>query len=192
MAAHSLNAQTFEQLFYEKYEQLYFFAYDYIWDEEASRDIVSESFGLLWRHRERIDIAKANSYMHTVVHNKCMDFLRTEKRRNRFEEAYPQLHNEVDSTEWMEREERIAEVMAAVRRLPERTQWVLRQRYEGHRSYQEIADELGISINGMKKLISRTFQQLREALNAKKDKNRYTNRQFDVLLIAILSSSWTI
>ena len=191
MKEHIIDTQLFERLFNEKYEQLYYFAFDYVVDEEAARDIVSDAFANIWKNHKQIDASKINSYLHMAVRNRCLDYLRKEKRKNRFEEAYPRLYSEIDSEEWREREERIAELMAAVRELPERTQWVLRQRYEERRSYQEIADELGISLNGMKKLMSRTFVQLRDTLNAKNDKNKYTNRDLSVLLMTIFSL-WTI
>ncbi len=186
-----ISTPLYEQLFKEKYEQLYYFAYDYVTDEEAARDIVSDTFAVVWKNRDSIDFSKANSYLHTTVRNRCLDWLRHAQRRNRFEEAYPRLYSEVDTEEWREREERIAEVMTAIRQLPERSRWVLKQRYEERRSYQEIADELGLSLNGMKKLMNRTFTQLRETLNAKKDKNKYTNRDLGVLLMTICSL-WTI
>lgn len=178
-----INAQMYEKLFNEKYEQLYYFAYDYVKEEDSARDIVSEIFTTIWKKRNEIDAAKINSYLHMAVRNRCLDHLRMTKRKNRFEEAYPTLYSEVDDTSWIEREERIAELQRAIKLLPERTQWVLKQRYEEHKSYQELAEELGISLNGMKKLINRTFTQLRDTLNAKKDKNKYTNRQLLVLLM---------
>lgn len=185
MSQHIIDAQLFEKLFRDKYEQLYYFAYDYVEDEEVARDTVSETFAMAWKNRNNIDTAKIVSYLHTAVRNRCLDHLRHEKRKNRFEESYPTLYTEVDSDEWREREELIAAVQAEIRRLPERTQWVLRQRYEQHRSYQDIADELGISLNGMKKLMSRTFQHLRDALNAKNNKNIYTNRKLIVILLTM-------
>ncbi len=185
MGEYKINTKSFERLFNEKYEQLYYFAFDYVVDEDTAKDIVSETFTMVWKNRENISYEKINSYMHTAVRNRCLDYLRKEKRKNHFEEAYPTLYSEVDDDSWREREERISELQAAIRQLPERTQWVLRQRYEEHRSYQEIADELEISLNGMKKLINRTFTQLRDTLNAKKDKNKYTIRQIAVLLMMI-------
>ncbi|MBQ3827575.1 MAG: sigma-70 family RNA polymerase sigma factor [Prevotella sp.] len=182
-----INAEIYERLFKEKYEQLYYFAYDYVVDEETARDIVSEVYVEIWKKRHNINTNKINSYLHMAVRNRCLDHLQIVKRKNRFEEAYPTLYSEVDDTSWVEREERIAELQDAIKKLPERTQWVLKQHYEEHRKYQEIADELGISLNGMKKLINRTFTQLRDMLNAKKDKNRYTIRQIIVLLMTVFS-----
>lgn len=185
MSSTIISAQMFEKLFTEKYEQLYYFAFDYVMEEDAARDIVSEMFTQVWKKRNQIEYTKINSYLHTAVRNRCLDYLRHEKRKNRFEEAYPTLYSEVDDDSWIEREERITELQNAIRQLPERTQWVLKQRYEEHRSYQELADELDISLNGMKKLMNRTFTQLRDLLNAKKDKNKYTNRQILVLLMTV-------
>lgn len=182
-----IKAKSFEKLFNEKYEQLYYFAYDYVVDEDTAKDIVSEMFTMVWKNRYNISTEKINSYLHTAVRNRCLDYLRKEKRKNHFEEVYPTLYSEVDDDSWREREERIKELQIAIRQLPERTQWVLKQRYEEHRSYQELADELGITLNGMKKLINRTFTQLRDTLNAKKDKNKYTNRQLLVLLMTMFS-----
>lgn len=187
MSNQIINAEIYEQLFKEKYEQLYYFAYDYVVDEETARDIVSEVFVEIWKKRHNINTNKINSYLHMAVRNRCLDHLRIVKRKNRFEEAYPTLFQEADDNSWLEREERITELQSAIKQLPERTQWVLKQRYEEHKSCQEIADELNLTINGIKKLINRTFTQLRDMLNAKKDKNRYTNRQIIVLLMTVFS-----
>lgn len=64
----------------------------------------------------------------------------------------------------MLRESRIEAVERELDTLPERTRYVLEQCYYRRRSYRDVADELGISTNGVKKHIVKAMAHLRSAL----------------------------
>ena len=168
MGSDRLSAETFERLFNDKYEQLYYFAYDYVNDGETAKDIVSEVFATVWRGRDRITEKNLSGYLHTIVRNQCLDLLRDRQRQMDMMDGYVESM-ELDDDYWDEREQRIRQLQDEIRQLPPRTQWMLKEKYYNGRSYKELAELLGITPDGIKKLVSRTYAHLRDRLNAKKD-----------------------
>ena len=168
MEAGILSEKTFEQLFNDMYERLYYFAYDYVADGETAKDIVSEVFAVVWRNRERIRERNLKSYLHKSVRNRCLDHLRSQQRLADTTETYMESLAEDDDS-WDEREQRICQLQQEIRQLPPRTQWMLKEKYYNGRTYQELSEMLGITPEGIKKMVIRTYAQLRDRLNAKKD-----------------------
>ena len=78
----------------------------------------------------------------------------------------------IDETddEWLEREERIRQIEQEVERLPARTRLVLEQCYYHHRTYREVAAELGITPDGIKKHITNAMKHLRQHFHQEKQK----------------------
>ena len=164
MSSTILNAQVFERLFDEKYDQLYYFAYDFLNDAEAAKDIVSDVFADIWRKRERLITSSLNSYLYICVKSRCLDHLRLVRRQDEASEEFLHLSRQGEDEEWDEREERIRRLEKEIEKLPERTQLMLKEKYFNGRSYQELADILGISPNGVKMMVTRTYSLLRERL----------------------------
>lgn len=167
MKTDRLNAKTFEQLFNDKYEQLYYFAYDYVVDGETAKDIVSEVFANVWNNRESIVLDNINSYLHISVRNKCLDYLNTTKRLINYDVLKAERLPDNDD-EWERREAYLSLLQEEIRLLPARTQWMLKEKYYNGRSYKELSEMLGITTEGIKKLVTRTYNELRDRLNAKK------------------------
>ena len=171
MASEIIQAHEFKKLFTEKYMQLYYFAFDYLKEEDECRDIVSEVFTTIWNRREHIDRKNINSYLYSCVRNKCIDRLRQLQRALQMSKEYPLLFADIDDEDWKEKEQRIEMMQAEIMKMSTRTRNVLRERYFNERSYKEIAGLLGISVDGVSKILSRAFAQLRSACNAKNSEN---------------------
>lgn len=163
----SIHEGDFKKLFDEKYMQLYHFAFDYLKNEDECRDIVSEVFTTIWRRREHLDKKNINSYLYLCVRNKCIDRLRQQKRFHKMEMEYPLLFTDIDDEEWKLKEERIALMQTELRKMSDRTHEVLRERYLNDRSYKEIAALMGITVDGVSKILTRAFSHLRKTCNAK-------------------------
>ena len=163
----TMSVQGYEQLFKKNYERLYFHALDFIHDEETAKDIVSDIFINVWRLRETIDPATVLSYLYTSVRNRCLDQLKTSKRSVPLMEEVLSDMEQFNDTDWDEYEARIATLRAELQRQPERVRRVLYLRYYEHKSNQEVADMLGITVDGVKKIIQRAFAQMRMTLGKK-------------------------
>ncbi len=70
-------------------------------------------------------------------------------------------------TDWNEYEARITHLKAVLNRQPERVRRVLYLRFYEQKSNQDVADMLGISVDGVKKIIQRSFAQMRISLGKK-------------------------
>jgi RNA polymerase sigma factor (sigma-70 family) len=103
-------------------------------------------------------------WLYRIAHNMSLNLL----RQNGFD--HEQVSEDIDGVETppqaFERGEQLRTVVAAVRELPERQRSaIVLQALEG-RSYDEIADELGVSDGAVRQLLNRARNTLREAAAA--------------------------
>src|SRR3954471_1321732 len=103
-------------------------------------------------------------WLYRIAHNASLNQL----RQSGFD--HEEMSEEIDGVETppqaFERGERLRTVVAAVRELPDRQRnAIVLQAMEG-RSYEEIADELGVSDGAVRQLLNRARNTLREAAAA--------------------------
>ena len=162
MQREHITEKDFEQLFREYYARCYYYAYDILDQEEESRDVVGEAFLSVWKNHENVDRDKLRAYLFTSIRNKCLTLIGKQTHTYRItDEALRQLAAETDE-EWLEREERISQIEHEIELLPARTRLVLEQCYYHHRTYREVAAELGITTDGIKKHITTAMKHLRK------------------------------
>lgn len=58
---------------------MYHYAYGFINDMDASKDVVSDVFSKLWKDFSDIDLDKVSSYLYVCVRNESMNYLRKQK-----------------------------------------------------------------------------------------------------------------
>lgn len=160
----TFDETAFELLFNTHFQGLCFFAQRYVKDIETAKEIVHDSFINLWDKKDNIDLSKSvKSYLSTTVHNRCLNFLRDNKKFNRDLLA---LENLEDVTEFEELdpfscEELEQKIQAAINELPEKCREVfLLSRFENLK-YKEIAEKLNISIKTVEAQMSKALQHLR-------------------------------
>ena len=168
MKGESITKQDFERLFREYYSRLYYFAYDFTEDIEASKDIVSEVFTAVWNNKEHIETDKVVGYLFVSVRNQSLNYV----KRNRLTADYIDFCQMVANEEGDEGleliDERIAELAREIEKLPPRTRYILEECYFRHKKYKEVADVLEISTDGIKKHIVKAFSRLRTHFKVKK------------------------
>ncbi|MCR5132256.1 MAG: sigma-70 family RNA polymerase sigma factor [Prevotella sp.] len=171
MLTDQITAKEFEELFRKNYTRYYYFAYDFLEQEEESRDVVAEAFMSVWKNHANVERDKLQSYLFTSIRNKCITQLGKHKRVCRLSDEMIHALAAETETEWLEREERISKIEQELDNLSDRTRYVLEQCYYQHRSYRDVATELGITTDGVKKHITTALKQLRAKFNTEKQKN---------------------
>jgi RNA polymerase sigma-70 factor (family 1) len=156
----------FDNLFRTYYVQLYFYAFHIINDIEASKDIASDSFEYLWKNQSEISLDTVKSFLYTFVRNKCIDYLRHENIHEQYTK-YIELTKEDVDTSYDEFDERISLVRMAMNKLTPHTRHILEECYIQHKQYKEVALELDISVNAVKKHIIKALHILREEFDKK-------------------------
>ncbi len=158
-----------ELLFRWYYAALCNHAIRFVSSKEVAEDIVSEVFSALYLQKPLYEQKTSfRAWLFTCVRNRAFNYVRLELRRNspidsaERMEAPDQLPDEI--TEY---EELYQDMQNAVNTLPTRRRSIyIMSRMEG-KKHEEIALELGISINTVKEHMSQALRQIRNALKEK-------------------------
>lgn len=159
-----MNDEELSELFRNSYPRLYRLAYSLLNEPEDSRDIVSGVFAnLLDKHKLTTDINEG--YLMAMVRNRSLDLLR---HRRVEDEARAELIREyrLFMVPDHAHEERIKEIRIFIEtELTPQTRKVLQLCYDEKKTYQEVATELGVSVQAVNKHISGALRKLRERFN---------------------------
>jgi len=143
---------------------LCFFAQKYVKDFEAAKEIVQDAFLSLWEKRETIDMDRpVKAYLTMIIHNKCTNYLRDNRK---FDKNILQIENltevpEYESADSMVEEELKEKIDSAIEELPEKCKQIfVMNRYENLK-YQQIADQLQISVKTVETQMSKALQHMR-------------------------------
>lgn len=158
----------FDFLFKEYYIQLYYYAFQLINNREASKDIASDAFEFIWTNYTKINKATAKSYLYIYVRNKCIDYLRHQSVHEQYAQLYLKLTETYTTTEYKEYDERMLRIQKAMSTLTAHTRHILEECYIRRKKYQEVADELDISVSAVRKHIVKALAVLRNEF-AKKE-----------------------
>ena len=159
---HVEDKADFDFLFKEYYPQLYYYAFHLINNMEASKDIVSDAFEFIWANYAKIDKATAKSYLYVYVRNKSIDFLRHQNTHEQYVQIYSELTKSYVETEYLEQDERMMHISKAMEKLTPHTRHILEECYIQRKKYQEVAEELNISVSAVRKHIVKALQVIRE------------------------------
>jgi RNA polymerase sigma-70 factor, ECF subfamily len=159
-----LDEAGFETLFRVHFAGLCFFAQRYVKDFEAAREIVQDAFLVLWEKRDSIDMDRSvKSYLSTIIHNKCTNFLRD---NHKFDSYILNIENlldvaEYEGTDTMVDHELEKCIEKAITELPEKCRNIfIMNRYENLR-YNEIALKLDISVKTVETQMSKALKHMR-------------------------------
>ena len=157
---------AFEVLFRRYYQELYRFAYNYLRDQAPSEEMAQEVFLYMWEKRNQIEIKTTlKTYMYSAVKNKCLNYIKYEvPRKNELEES----HLALMVTEQPDREEDSARmksyIEAAINELPTKCRQIFVLSRNAGLTYEEIAEDLEISIKTVENQMSIALKKLRESL----------------------------
>ncbi len=161
-----LEKKTFRQLFEEYYTSLCIYANSILHDLVLAQDIVSDCFVRIWEKRADIQIkTSVKHYLFLSVRNAIFSYLRSPENRKidafLVIERLEEIPVEADNPE---QDADILRVLALIEQLPEQRKRILKlATYEG-KTYKEIAEQLGISVNTVNTQMSRAYRFLREEL----------------------------
>jgi RNA polymerase sigma-70 factor (ECF subfamily) len=140
-------------------DRIFRFILKNIRDEDDAKDVVQNTFEILWKNHEKIDFEKAKSYLFTVSYHNMIDGIRKMKRITRLEDNHDLISDE--ERHYSGSREILNEALS---RLPDiqRTVVILRD-YEGY-DYEEIGKITELSESQVKVYIFRARQALKNYL----------------------------
>lgn len=136
-------------------------------DIDIAKEIVQEVFTRLWEKRESIDPQnKTISYLGTAVRNRCLNYLRDNKK---FSSGITALEGLGENHSYVEQDELVSEelkrkISEATDALPEKCRKIFLLNRMENKKYKEIADELNISVKTVEAQMSKALKFMRERL----------------------------
>lgn len=167
---------AFQLLFERYYDNLLLYCYHITNDLEAAEDIVQDCFYQLW-YNKRLDrfTGDLERFIFKMVKNRSFLFLKEHKKRHDTQMSFSQENESVHYDITEEHQGEIEILYNTIDRLPDKCRQVFLMACLNDKTYQEIANETGTSINTVKTQIKTALKFLRE--NLQKD------QFFSVLLL---------
>ncbi|WP_345271413.1 RNA polymerase sigma-70 factor [Nibrella viscosa] len=170
--------KTFEQdadagislLFRQYYSLLCSHAVRYVSSKAIAEDIVSDIFYEFHiQHRYKTIRSSYQAYLFLAVRNRSFDYIRNEMRQSTSLEnaEFIPAHSTQNPDSITQYEELYHDVEDAINAMPiKRRQIYIMHRFEG-KKYQEIAEELNLSLRTVEAHIYQAIHQIRDALRNK-------------------------
>ena len=163
MAENTANTAqiNIEDLFRLNYRPLCMYALHYLQDTALVEDVVQECFTTLWEKiGEGVPIANRRAYLYMTVRNRCLDQLRRKGIPTESLKPYD-TYGIIDDDDAEERSHIEAKLWTAIDSLPEKCRQVFLMSKRDGLKYEEIAQELGLSVNTVRNQISKALNVLK-------------------------------
>lgn len=165
---------AFQQLYSQYYVPLCVYAKQYTRIKEIAEEIVQDVFLNIWEHKGQLKITVSfKAYLFTAIRNQCLNHLKHLQVIQEYNEYYTQLLKDAQDYYILSQEtgdsilianELEKSLMEAIDSLPDCCRKIfLMSRFEGLK-HQDIADNLGVTLNTVHKQMSIALDKLRIAL----------------------------
>lgn len=159
---------AFEELFQQHYPSLVRQAYRRVPDQTTAEDIVQTVFIQFWNKHAQITIkSSVGAYLAQMTRYGCIDLLRKQQSQVKRAEQYAQHSLQLDvqsPEEELLQKENIAAIYAKVEALPVHCKTVFKLSRFEEMTYEQIAQELSISIKTVEYHISTALRLLRKSV----------------------------
>ncbi|QXP70951.1 RNA polymerase sigma-70 factor [Polaribacter sp. R2A056_3_33] len=140
----------------------------YVSDFSVSEDIVQEVFVYIWEHSEKIEIKTSlKAYLFVMVKNRCLNHLKSIKITDNqdYIEYSRSLIDRVEILNFTEENNTLyLKVLAIVDEMPLKMQKIFKLKFIEEYKYNEIAEELNISLNTVKTQLKRARVKINNSL----------------------------
>ncbi len=153
------DIKVFKKFFDGFYLTLCLYANKYLQDDDASLDIAQDAFIYFWNKKSDIySISSAKAYLFKYVKNRCLNYLRDKKIRDR--PYYEELESEIYFKDTIIAQETYELIYKAIQELTPKGRQVIELSLDGMKN-KDIAAYLDVSINTIKTIKQRAYSALR-------------------------------
>jgi len=165
-----LDKNRFKEVFKEYYNPLCNFAASITSDRKMAQDVVQDVFTKLWDKRNELVInSSEKSYLFQAVKHRAFEILRKRKNESKLNVVdFDEVHNsnvelEEEANNFMLKEY----LYNSIRQLPPKCQEIFVMNKVNGLTYNEIADDLDISVKTVENQIGRAYRKLRKLMSGK-------------------------
>lgn len=161
------NAQAFEKVFRLYFKSLHSYAYTFMKDDELAEEIVQNVFCRIWEKRNQLKTdGSLKAYLYRSVHNESLNHLKQQKNRVNLQVLYSNANEESTSlaSEKIMLTELGTHIQQALNELPEQCRTIFQMSRFEQLKYQQIADQLNLSIKTVENQMGKALKILRTKL----------------------------
>jgi RNA polymerase sigma-70 factor (ECF subfamily) len=162
------NEIIFSKFFKSHAKSLRNFLFYKFGNKDQAEDLTQEAFIKLWQNCSSVSIEKAKSYIYTIANNSSLNEIKHQKVVLEYENNFTGADKTYENPEFILEEKQFKDkLLKAIENLNE-TQRVafLMHRIDG-KKYNEIAEELNISVKAVEKRIHLALVELRKTISFK-------------------------
>ena len=155
------DTQIFKAIFNMFYPRAYTFTLKLLRDEVISADITQEAFLYMWEKAYRFpDMMSFKSYLYSCLKNKTLNYIRDHKVERNMEELKDVFVDDILVDHLIIEHELKARILEEINKLSNVKRDIMLLRMEGY-SYDEISEELSLSINTVKTHKKQAYKDLK-------------------------------
>lgn len=169
------NKDSFTEIYTTYFPRMLRFARVYLINREEAENVVQDIFVNLWENRMLLEeLRSPQAFLFTLVKRRCIDYLRKKltvlyKDGSLDEVENHELQYKLYSLEAFDENKSLNEdierlLRDAIARLPEKCRRIFIESKINNKRNQEIADEMGLSVQTVKNQIMIAVRKLREGL----------------------------
>lgn len=152
-------------VFRDYYKPLVRYGNTFLKDSDEAEDVVQQVFVSLWEKRTQLDIhTSIRAVLYKAVQNACLNRIKSLKVRTNYAEELKATAVQEDASDPVQANELNERIQLAMETMPEQCGRIFKMsRYEQLR-YQEIADQLGLSVKTVENQMGKALKIVREEL----------------------------
>lgn len=158
---------AFEMIFKEYYQALCRYANSFLNDREEAEEVVQAGFLNIWEKRHNLVVTTSlKAYLYQSIRNRCLNVIKHEKVKQQhahYETVMSVNHADSTANEVLSNELE-QKIYVAMQALPEQCRLVFKLSRFEELKYQEIADQLNISVKTVENQIGKALKIMREQL----------------------------
>lgn len=160
------DEQAFEAIFKRHHVALFRFALKYVRLPSLAEDIVQDVLLSLWERRQELTItASLQAYLMTAVKHRALDYLKSQYAKQVYESDLPENLTTPTQADTPLQVQQLTEAIGrAIGELPEKCRTIYTLSRNAELTYQEIADQLGLSVKTVEAQMGIALRKLRTRL----------------------------
>lgn len=161
------NEAIFEQLYKKYFRELHAYAFSLLKDWDVAEEIVQTMFLKLWDKNETVQVrTSVKSYLYKSVYHSSLNYIRGQKVQLKYQHAT--MHSMTDHTDDADQKLTMRELelllQNALSKLPEKCRAIFHLSRFEELKYQQIADQLNISIKTVETHMGKALKILRKEM----------------------------
>jgi len=153
--------KKFEEVFRTYFKELHRYAFKILGDSDTAEETVQQVFLKLWERDWQQDIhTSVRSYLYRAVYNESINLIKRKQHKMKYE-AYQQHSSGNEAYAQQSDSELRKQLYVALSELPEKSRVVFEMSRFQELKYQEIADELTLSLKTVEGHMTKALKHLR-------------------------------